>query len=287
MAQLDKPLDPNGIVRIEVSGSSASQVRENLLNLIGAAPGVDPFVINTAGSFNIQKAEITAASINTENVKPEEKDAQENDAHAYAAECEELASKLDNERAKVATLEKTVTKLNTQLKDAEAGGEKSHKAFLEEQKRADAAEARIKDLETQLKAANAKPADSAPADNATNDDEADAALNTPDATVNPADATDPKAADDGKAKPGARTNRTTRNVSKPAEETADQKALRETITNDLLDLGGLAEKNAQVATDVEEVLAKYNVTNGADFTTEQLADAAADIAELIGVYFRE
>lgn len=202
------------------------------------------------------------------------KEDHDRDAHSYEAECEELQSKLSDEQAKVATLEKTVTKLNGQLKDAEAGAEKSHKAFTEEQKRAAAAEARIKDLETQLKAAGGKPV-SEPVDNATNDTAADSALDTP-----------PPAKETEKATAAPRTQRTTRTVNKPAEETAEHKALRETITNDLLDLGGLAETNAQVATDVEEVLKKYEVTNGADLKTEQLADAAADINELIGVYFK-
>lgn len=287
MAQINKPHEADSLIRVEVAGSTAESVRANLLGLLSTGVSLEPFVLNTAGSLHIQNAQNTAASVNAENVKPDEKETQERDEHSYSAECDELQKqleealgKLEDEYAKVATLQKTVTKLNTQLKDAENGGEKSHKAFLEEQKRADAAEARIKELETQLKAAGGKPAPAAQEDNATNDAEADAALNKPDAA-------ETKPADDGKAKPGARTNRTTRNVSKPAEETAEHKALRETITNDLLDLGGLAEKNAQVATDVEEILTKYGVANGADLTTEQLEDAAADIGEIIKVYFRE
>lgn len=242
----------------------------------------------------VQGLQLGATGINNATNSPEpernEKEGNSDLLDRVENELTEALAKLEESNLKVAALEKSVTKLDTQLKDAEAGAEKAHKAFLEEQKRADAAEARVKDLETQLKAASAKPADSAPADNATNDDEADEALDTGSDKLSPTLEKLAGAAthnDDGKAKPGARTNRTTRNVSKPAEETADQKALRETITNDLLDLGGLAEKNAQVATDVEEVLAKYSVSNGADLTTEQLEDAAADIAELIGVYFRE
>lgn len=273
MALSNKDLDPNSVVRIEVTGSSASQVRANLLSLIGADTEVQT---------------IHTAAVHIANLV-ETKDEQQNDPHAYAAECDELQGKLAEANAKVGTLEKSVAKLNTQLKDAEAGAEKSHKAFLEEQKRADAAEARVKDLESALAELEVAAKGAVPdVDTATNDAEADAALDKPE-TVGAVDAAEKvqTAADDGKVKPGARTNRTTRNVSKPAEETAEQKALRETITNDLLDLGGLAEKNAQVATDVEEVLAKYSVSNGADLTTEQLEDAAADIAELIGVYFRE
>lgn len=227
------------------------------------------------GSSVITAGSTVVNSVTTTHQPEQEEDAIHDGVVArLEAEITETLAKLSDEQAKVATLEKAATKLNTQLKDAEAGAEKSHKAFLEEQKRADAANLRIKELEQLVKAAEWAAA--APVDNVTNDVAADAALDTP-----PADVKEPE-----KATPAPRTQRTTRNVNKPAEETAEHKALRETITNDLLDLGGLAETNAQVATDVEEVLKKYEVTNGADLKTEQLADAAADIGELIGVYFK-
>ena len=246
------------MIKLEINALNADDLLRQIHGLQMGAAGV------TAGNT------VVNLPVSVQDTKEDH----QRDASSYEAECEELQAKLSDEQAKVATLEKAATKLNTQLKDAEAGAEKSHKAFLEEKKRADAAEAKLKETLAQL--GGATPTTAAPVDTATNDADADAALDAPEVVK----------ADDAVVKAAPRTQRTTRNVNKPAEETAEHKALRETITNDLLDLGGLAETNKQVATDVEEVLKKYEVTNGADLKTEQLADASADIGELIGVYFK-
>ena len=180
---------------------------------------------------------------------------------AESAELERTSAMLSERTAALAVAE-------AHLKDARKGNDKLVKELEKEQ-------ARVIDLETQMKALQAPSAATSADASTTNDTEADAAIGEPEAVASEA----------VKVTPAPRTARTTRQVTKPAEETAEQKVVRETIVNDLLDLGGLAEKNEQVAKDVEEVLAKFGIQNAADLTTEQLQPAADGIAELIGIYF--
>lgn len=259
-----KKFDENALVKIEFIGSNTQSVMANLLGFIGA---------NAVVSHG---SEITSQGVFATGGQEAVGEVLVND--------ELIATRalLESSEAENASLRNDLKVATAQLKDAQASATKAHKALEQEEKQTKGLTAQLETLKAALaKAEGAAPLTSTSqvVDNATNDADADSAIAGAE-TVASGDAT-------VKAQPGARGQRTVRNVSKPAEETAHHKALRETITNDLLDLGGLAEKNEQVATDVNEIFDKYKISNGADLTVEQLEDAAADINELIKVYFRE
>lgn len=270
-----KHVDGNALIKIELIGSNAESVLANLRGLVG----------DVTGGFTERSAVINNGSIDAGSLtgKPDSSNnAEGHDDENLADELIATRALLTASEAENASLRNDLKVATSQLKDAQASASKAHKALEQEEKITKDLKAQVADLETQLKAAgtgNVKTADQTVVDTATNDTDADSAISGAE-TVTTGAAT-------VKAQPGARGQRTTRSVEKPATETPEQKALRETITNDLLDLGGLAEKNQQVATDVEEILTKYKISNGADLTVEQLEDAAADINELIKVYFRE
>ena len=254
-----KQNDDLAVVRIEITGRNAESVRENLRGLL--AEEVSHVTNNVSGfqvSALVSDTDITHANVDIEALRA----TWQKELEAESAELERTSAMLSERTAALAVAE-------AHLKDARKGNDKLVKELEKEQ-------ARVIDLETQLKTLRAQPA-ATPADaSTTNDTEADAAIGEPETVASEA----------VKVTPAPRTARTTRQVTKPAEETAEQKAVRETIVNDLLDLGGLAEKNEQVAKDVEEVLAKFGIQNAADLTTEQLQPAADAVAELIGIYFK-
>lgn len=88
-----------------------------------------------------------------------------------------------------------------------------------------------------------------------------------------------------KTDPEPKPARTRRTVTKPAEETEEQKKLREQIELDLTDLGTLAETAPAVRDDVNELLQRNGIKNVAEVTTDLLEQVADELAVLIEKYF--